>query len=153
MGNFSHGIFWGFTRGCWGCRAGWKGHGFYWAACRGRTALFKGTFSPWSTLIRLFSCSNSQLRSGRFCWNMQCRTSCHTAGLDTIFVQIYMDAPPGVPGVSKNQNFLQIKLLSSCAKIAAKRHKLQKSSKLKKKCQKNPVFLDIFKYSSIWGQS
>ena len=25
----------------------------------------------------------------------------HTAGLDTIFVQIYMDAPPGVPGVSK----------------------------------------------------
>ena len=28
---------------------------------------------------------------------------CHRAGLDTIFVQIYMDAPPGVPGVSKNQ--------------------------------------------------
>ena len=28
----------------------------------------------------------------------------HTAGLDTIFVQIYMDALPGVPGVSKNQN-------------------------------------------------
>ena len=27
----------------------------------------------------------------------------HTAGSDTIFVQIYMDAPPGVPGVSKNQ--------------------------------------------------
>ena len=27
---------------------------------------------------------------------------CHTAGLDTIFVQIYMDA---LPGVSKNQNF------------------------------------------------
>ena len=26
----------------------------------------------------------------------------HTAGLDTIFVQIYMDALPGVPGVSKN---------------------------------------------------
>jgi hypothetical protein len=29
----------------------------------------------------------------------------HTAGLDTIFVQIYMDALPGVPGVLKNQNF------------------------------------------------
>jgi hypothetical protein len=29
----------------------------------------------------------------------------HTAGLDTIFVQIYMDALPGVPGVSKNQIF------------------------------------------------
>ena len=25
----------------------------------------------------------------------------HTAGSDTIFIQIYMDAPPGVPGVSK----------------------------------------------------
>ena len=24
----------------------------------------------------------------------------HTAGSDTIFVQIYMDPPPGVPGVS-----------------------------------------------------
>ena len=28
--------------------------------------------------------------------------SIHTAGSDTIFVQIYMDALPGVPGVSKN---------------------------------------------------
>ena len=27
----------------------------------------------------------------------------HTARCNTIFVQIYMDAPPGVPGVSKNQ--------------------------------------------------
>ena len=26
----------------------------------------------------------------------------HTAGSDTFFIQIYMDAPPGVPGVSKN---------------------------------------------------
>ena len=29
----------------------------------------------------------------------------HTAGLDTIFIQIYMDALSGVPGVSKNQIF------------------------------------------------
>ena len=29
----------------------------------------------------------------------------HTTSLDTIFVQIYMDALPGVPVVSKNQNF------------------------------------------------
>ena len=29
-------------------------------------------------------------------------TDTHTAGSDTIFIQIYMDAPPGVPGVSKN---------------------------------------------------
>ena len=43
----------------------------------------------------------------------------------------------GVLGVSKNQNFfLQIKLLSFCAKIAPKRHKLQKSSKLKKMTKK-----------------
>ena len=26
----------------------------------------------------------------------------HTAGSDIIFVQIYMDPPPGVPGVSKD---------------------------------------------------
>ena len=25
----------------------------------------------------------------------------HTAGLDGIFIQIYMDVPPGVPGMSK----------------------------------------------------
>ena len=29
-------------------------------------------------------------------------TFLHTAGLDTIFVQIYMDPPPGVTGVSKD---------------------------------------------------
>ena len=29
----------------------------------------------------------------------------HTAGSDTIFVQIYMDPPPGIPGVSKDQIF------------------------------------------------
>ena len=29
----------------------------------------------------------------------------HTAGSDTIFVQIYMDTLPGVPGVSKNHIF------------------------------------------------
>ena len=29
----------------------------------------------------------------------------HTAGYDTIFVQIYMDPPPGVPGMSKNWIF------------------------------------------------
>ena len=33
------------------------------------------------------------------------QTTAHTADLDTIFVQIYMDALPGVQGVSKNQNF------------------------------------------------
>ena len=42
-----------------------------------------------------------------------------------------IDPPPGVPGVSKNHIFFsQMKLFSFCAKIAPKRHKLQKSSKL-----------------------
>ena len=33
----------------------------------------------------------------------------HTAGSDPIF-QVYMGAPPGVPGASKNQNFFIYKL-------------------------------------------
>ena len=60
--------------------------------------------------------------------------------------------PQGSQGCQKiHKNMLQIKLLSSCAKIAPKRHKLRKLSKLIKKCQKNPVFLDFFENSSIWG--
>ena len=52
-------------------------------------------------------------------------TSLHPAGLDTIIVQIYMDALPGVSGMSKKSDFfLQIKLLSFCARIVPKRHKL-----------------------------
>ena len=46
-----------------------------------------------------------------------------------------------------------MKVFSFCAKIAPKRHKLKKTIKIEKKCQKNPVFLDIFEYSSILGQS
>ena len=62
--------------------------------------------------------------------------------------------PQGSQGCQKiTFYFSKMKLFSFCAKIALKRHKLQKPSKLKKKCQKNPVFLDFFKYSSIWGQS
>ena len=48
--------------------------------------------------------------------------------------------------------FLQIKLLSFCARIAPKTHKLRKIVKIEKKCQKNLVFLEYFEYSSIWGQ-
>ena len=67
----------------------------------------------------------------------------HTAGSDTIFIQIYMDALPGVPGVSKNQIFfLQIKLLSSCAKIAPKRHKLFFSSFEGTRGEKNPKYFE-----------
>jgi hypothetical protein len=58
------------------------------------------------------------------------------------------------PGVSKKSHFFsQIKLFSFCAKVAPERHKLQKPSKLKKKCKKKTVFSDFFEYSSIWGQS
>ena len=39
-----------------------------------------------------------------------------------------------------------------CANIAPERHKLWKTVKIGKKCQKTPVFIDFFKYSSIWGQ-
>ena len=39
-----------------------------------------------------------------------------------------------------------------CANIALERHKLRKTVKIGKKCQKTPVFIDFFKYSSIWGQ-
>ena len=40
--------------------------------------------------------------------------------------------------------FSKMKLFSFCAKIARKRHKLQKPSKLKKKCQEKPCFLRHF---------
>ena len=62
--------------------------------------------------------------------------------------------PQGSQGCQKiTFIFLQMKLFSFCAKIAPKRHKLQKPSKLKENMSKNPVFLDFFKFSSIWGQS
>ena len=53
--------------------------------------------------------------------------------------------PQGSRGCQKiTFYFLQMKLFSFCAKIAPKRHKLQKPSKLMKKCQKNPCFLRLF---------
>ena len=70
----------------------------------------------------------------------------HTPRSDTIFIQTYMDLPPGVPGVSKNQIFL---LLSSCAKIDPKKQQLRKSVKIEKKMSKKPVFLHLFEYSAI----
>ena len=49
----------------------------------------------------------------------------HTGCLDPRKILSTIDAPPGVPGVSKNHIFfLQMKLFSLCAKIASKRHKL-----------------------------
>jgi hypothetical protein len=61
--------------------------------------------------------------------------------------------PQDSQGCQKIRIFiLEIKLLSSCAKIDPKLQKLQKTFKIEKKMSKNPVFLDFFKYSSTWGQ-
>ena len=61
--------------------------------------------------------------------------------------------PQGSQGCQKIRFiFLQIKVLSFCANIAPERHKLQKIINIGEKCQKTPVFLDLFEYSSIWGQ-
>ena len=59
-----------------------------------------GYFGHYRTLINQLL---SHLYGGvsiflRLCWPMP---PIHTAGLDTIFVQTYMDAPPEMPGVSK----------------------------------------------------
>ena len=53
---------------------------------------------------------------------------------------------PGVPWVSKNCNFvfLQMKLLSSCARIELKLRKLWKTVKIEKKNVKNACFLTVF---------
>ena len=43
----------------------------------------------------------------------------HSGRMDSKTIHSTIDAPPGVPGVSKNQKFsLQMKVLSFCAKIA-----------------------------------
>ena len=64
----------------------------------------------------------------------------NTDGSDTIFIQIYMDVPPGVLGVSKNQIFFTKKLLSSFAKIEPELGKPQKTVKIENKSSKNNVF-------------
>ena len=53
---------------------------------------------------------------------------------------LYGRAPRGPRGVKKSDFFLQIKLLSFYARIAPKRHKIPKSSKLKKNVKKILVF-------------
>jgi hypothetical protein len=61
------------------------------------------------------------------------------------YSNLYGRALRGPRGVKKSDFFLQIKLLSSCAKIAPKRHKLQKIIKIEKKnMSKNTGFLRVF---------
>ena len=58
-----------------------------------------------------------------------------------------MNAPPGVPGVLKNQIFFsQIKLLSSCAKIAPKLKKLEKNIKIEKKSMFSYSFSNLTQF-------
>ena len=60
--------------------------------------------------------------------------------------------PQGSLGCQKIRIFFQqIKLLSFCANIAFKRHKLRKIVKIEK-MSKTLVFLEYFEHSSIWGQ-
>ena len=52
-----------------------------------------------------------------------------------------IEPPPGVPGVSKNHIFFsQMKVLSFCAKIAPKRHKLKKTIIIEKENVKKTLF-------------
>ena len=50
----------------------------------------------------------------------------HTAGLDTIFIQIYMNVPPGVPGVSKELEGTRINTFSPNWTNFQKPHKIKK---------------------------
>ena len=61
--------------------------------------------------------------------------------------------PQGSQGCQKmRQDPLNMPFEVWCANIAPERHKLRKTVKIEKKCQKNLVFLEYFEYSSIWGQ-
>ena len=86
--------------------------------------------------------------------SLGCQKMRHTQPVWTLFLfKSIWTRSQGSQGCQKIRFFfLQIKLLSFCARIAPKRHKLWKIVKIEKKCQKNLVFLEYFKYSSIWGQ-
>jgi hypothetical protein len=64
---------------------------------------------------------------------------------DTVaVVHSTIDAPPGVPGVSKNKIFLQTKQLSFCSKIELKLSNLWKTVKIEK-----TVFQRLCNFGSI----
>ena len=70
------------------------------------------------------------------------RWQIRTASLDTIFIQIYMDTLSGVPGVSKNQFLLQMKLLSCCQNCPQK----AQTSKIEKKALFSQSISNILQY-------
>ena len=61
--------------------------------------------------------------------------------------------PQGCQGCQKmSKEQLNMQFEGWCANIDAEKNKQGKIVKIGKKCQKTPVFLDIFEYSSMWGQ-
>ena len=62
-------------------------------------------------------------------------------------------APKGPRGVKELHFFLQIKLLSFCARIEPKLKNLRKTVKTEKKNVENACFWHVFKFSSILAQS
>ena len=75
----------------------------------------------------------------------------HSACLDPPKIFSTIDPPSGVPGMSKNHFFLQMKVFSFCAKIAPKRHKLKKPIKIEEKMSKKPCFLRYFRIFFNFG--
>ena len=62
--------------------------------------------------------------------------------------------PQGSQGCQKFRFFFyKWKCFPFALRLPLEDTNFKKPSKLKKKCQINPVFLDSFEYSSIWGQS
>ena len=77
----------------------------------------------------------------------------NTTSLDTIFVQIYMDPPPGVPGVSKSQNsFFTNKTVEFALILSQNGTFFKKPSKLKKNV-KNPLFSETISNIHHFGRT
>ena len=103
-------------------------------SCRILDSIFSKMFPFFPPLINVALLLQS-LEYLDACSNLN--TLLHSGRMDSKTIHSTIDAPPGIPGVSKNQIFfLQIKLLSSCSNISPKRHKLRKIIKIEKKSQK-----------------
>jgi hypothetical protein len=64
-----------------------------------------------------------------------------------------MDTPKGFQGCQKIRIVFFSNKTVFALRLPSKGTNFEKLSKLKKKMSKNPVFLEFFEYSSIWGQS
>ena len=61
--------------------------------------------------------------------------------------------PQGSQGCQKITFFYKWKCFPFALRLPPKDTNFKNHQNWRKKCQKTPVFLDFFKYSSIWGQS